>query len=208
MRRVVVTLITICFAGFLADGQSAQTDLRLPTLHVIKNATLTPTYGCRSGEEFRKGYWDSALFLTGDPKRRGEPDLLFNGACGSEDFFQASFSGDDMSLIADLGANVSLEAVSASRAFNLHLIQSYGNYSKFVQTINVELNHTYAVLLNRSNKRGLFVFTVTGYTPNKQVELKYAVKSYEVMTNGQTSKSPDFDWERKSAPYAMHLTTH
>ncbi len=47
------------------------------------------------------------------------------------------------------------------RAFSVKLITSYAEYSKFVKMAKVELNHTYAVLWNESDKRGLLVFKVT-----------------------------------------------
>jgi hypothetical protein len=106
-------------------------------------------------------------------------------------------AGDGFSLIADLGTDVSLEEVSASRAFNLKRIDSYANYSKFIQQVKVELNHAYAVSINESDRRGLFVFKVIEYVPNEKVVLKYAVKSYQVMPNGQI-RAEGFDWQKSS----------
>lgn len=177
---------------------SAQNDLHkyeLPELHIIKTVTLSPSYSCRSADDFQKGYAGTALFLSAYSKQRNSPDLLFNGACRSEDYFHASTAGDDMSLIADLGENVSLEAVSASRAFNLKRVHSFAEYSKFANSVKVVANHTYAVLLNTSDKRGLIVFTVVDYVPNEHVELRYAVKSYQIVPNGRVV-TPGFDWEK------------
>ncbi len=188
----------VCFfliATAVASAQNAAPSLGTPELHTIKTVTLAPSYSCRSPEDSQKGYANTALFLSAYSKQRNSPDLLFNGACGGDDDFQASTAGDDFSLIADLGSEVSLEEVSASRAFNLKRVHSYAEYSKFVDTIKVTANHTYAVLLNESDKRGLFVFKVVEHVPNERVVLLYAVKSYELMPNSQIH-SAGFDWEK------------
>ena len=126
-------------------AQDKKPDPGLPELHTIKTVTLSPTYGCRSKEEFRGGYSKTALFLSKSSDDRNSPDLLVNGACDSEDFFQDSTAGDDMSLIADLGA-VPLEEVTTSKAFNFKRINSMELYSRFTQEAKVEANHTYVVL--------------------------------------------------------------
>lgn len=197
MKKLILSAAVVCVLSLMVGGKTSEAEVGLPTLHVIRSVILSPAYSCRSSEEFGKGYQRTALFLSDHSKQRNSPDLLFNGACGSEDYFEASTAGDDMSLIADLGANVSLEDVSASRAFNLQRVNSFSAYSKFADAVKVELNHTYAVLLNESDKRGLLVFTVTEHTPNKQVSLRYAVKSYQVTPRGQIESS-GFDWEKKN----------
>jgi hypothetical protein len=176
-------------------AQRPTQEFGLPELHIVKTVTLSPSYSCRSPEEFQKGYADTALFLSAYSKQRNNPDLLFNGACKSDDDFQASTGGDDFSLIADLGAQVSLEEVSASRAFNLRRVHSYAEYSKFTNTVRVAVNHTYAVLLNDSDIRGLFIFKVVEYVPNERVVLRYAVKSYQIMPSGRI-RSEGFDWDK------------
>ena len=178
-------------------AQNASQSPGLPELHTIRTVTLAPSYSCRSADEFQKGYANSALFLSAYSKRRNSPDLLFNGACRSDDDFHASTGGDDFSLIADLGTEVSLEEVSASRAFNLKRVHSYAEHSKFSDTVKVVANHTYAVLLNESDKRGLFVFKVVEYVPNEKVVLRYAVKSYQITPSGGV-RAEGFDWEKRS----------
>ena len=166
-------------------------ELGLPDLHTIKTVTLTPSYGCRSKEELRTGYAQTALFLSKYSDDRNSPDLLFNGACGSEDYFEGSTAGDDMSLIADLG-RVPLEEVTSSKAFNFQRVHSFELYSRFTQEARVENKHTYAVVINKRELRGLFVFSVVNYTPNKKVDLEYAVKEYQVMN--VRSESEGFEW--------------
>ena len=170
-------------------------DVRLPELHKIKTATLAPSYSCRSKEEFRRGYDQTALFLTSYGEDRNAPDLLFNGACGAEDNFQGSTAGDDMSLIADLGA-VALETVTTQSAFNLKRVHSFDLYSRFAMEAKVEANHTYALLINKSEVRGLVLFSVVDYVPNKKVDLKYAVKEYQLLN--VRAQSDGFDWGAKN----------
>ncbi|HEU0143145.1 MAG TPA: hypothetical protein VFQ47_00010 [Nitrososphaera sp.] len=195
MRNFSLFVVINLVASISLFAQSSTQKFELPELHTIKTITLSPSYSCRPSDEFQRGYQNTALFLSAYSKQRNSPDLLFNGACRSEDYFEASTAGDDMSLIADLGANVSLEEVSASRAFNLKRVHSFAAYSRFVQAAKVEPSHTYAVLLNDREKRGLLIFTVVNYVPNEKVELRYAVKSYQIMPSGQIVSS-GFDWER------------
>jgi len=197
MKNIILSLIITLAASVWLLAQNVAQKYELPELHAIKTVTLSPSYSCRPSDEFQKGYASTALFLSAYSKQRNSPDLLFNGACRSDDYFGASTAGDDMSLIADLGENVLLEEVSTSRAFNLKRVNSFAEYSKFADSVKVVANHTYAVLLNESDKRGLFIFTVVNYVPNEKVELKYAVKSYQIVPNGQVV-SAGFDWERKN----------
>ncbi len=198
MKNIILSLIITLAASVSLSAQNVAQKYELPELHTIKTVTLSPSYSCRPSDEFQKGYANTALFLSAYSKQRNSPDLLFNGACRSEDSFGASTAGDDMSLIADLGENVSLEEVTTSRAFNLKRIASFAEYSKFADSVKVQANHTYAVLLNESDKRGLFVFTVVNYVPNEKVELRYAVKSYQITPNGQMVSSGSLDWEKKN----------
>jgi len=198
MKKLILSAAVLSVLSLMVVGRNSESDFGLPTLHSIRDETLSPAYSCRSSEEFGKGYQSTALFLSNYAKQRNSPDLLFNGACGAEDYFEAATAGDDMSLIADLGANVSLEDVSASRAFNLQRVHSFPAYSKFARAVKVEPDHTYAVLINASDRRSLFVVSVTAYLPNKKVSLRYAVKSYQVMPGGPVA-SLGFQWEQKNA---------
>lgn len=198
MKKLALIATLLLAASSVAVAQNATNqDYGLPELHVIKTVTLSPTYGCRSNDEFQKGYESTALFLSDYSKKRNSPDLLFNGACRDEDYFQASTAGDDMALIADLGTDASLETITAHLAFNKRNVHSFDAYSKFASDVKVEANHTYAVLLNKREVRGLFVFTVVKHVPNERVELKYAVKEYQIMD--VKAQSPGFSWEQKSA---------
>lgn len=192
MKRPVFIAVLLVMAA----SASAQQSYSLPELHVIKTVTLAPSYSCRSAEEFQKGYQETALFLSDYSKKRNSPDLLFNGACRGEDYFHASTAGDDMALIADLGANVQLEKVTASNAFNLRKVHSPADYSRFVDSIPVVEGHTYAVLLNKSEIRGLFIFTVVNHVQNQRVLLRYAVKEYQIMSTKASSEG--FDWSREN----------
>jgi hypothetical protein len=87
MKCFVFLLSIIGLLTATAFGQKASPDFGLPQLHTIKTVTLAPSYSCRSTEEFQKGYANTALFLSAYGKQLNSPDLLFNGACKSEDFF-------------------------------------------------------------------------------------------------------------------------
>jgi hypothetical protein len=173
---------------FAASGQSKQRDLGLPELHKINLATLQPAYSCRSSEDFEKGYEETALFLSKFSREMNSPELLFDGACGAEDFLHSS---DSMNLIADLG-EIPLRNVSAHLAFNTRSIHSFDFYSKFAQVVKIRPKHTYAMVVNESFVRALFVFTIVRYVPNKQLDIEYAVKEYQVLS--VQSESPGFDW--------------
>jgi len=190
--------ITIFVASILllVSTTALAQDYGLPELHTIKTATLSPSYSCRSQEDFSRGYEKTALFLSDYSKRMNAPDLLFNGACKSEDYFEASTAGDDMALIADLGTDISIEQLSAHLAFNKQNVHSFLAYSKFAKAVKVEANHTYVVLLNKSDLRGLFIFTVTNYVPNERVKLKYAVKEYQILD--VKAQSPGFSWGQEN----------
>src|SRR3982751_2678845 len=131
MKRVVFIALTL----LLTSGAAVAQDYGLPELHTIKTVTLSPSYSCRSQEDFSRGYESTALYLSDYSKRRNSPDLLFNGACRSEDYFEASTAGDDMALIADLGTDVSVEQLSAHLAFNKQNVHSSPAYSKFARTV-------------------------------------------------------------------------
>lgn len=196
MKHSILTLAVFMLTTLGALAQKPAKDFELPQLHTIGTVTLSPSYSCRSADDFQQGYVNTALFLSAYAQRRNSPDLLFNGACQAQDYFEASTAGDDFSLIADLGGNVSLHDVSASRAFNLKRVHSFADYSKFAATVSVVANHTYVVVLNNSEKRGLFVFTVDEYVPNQRVVLRYAVKSYEISPTQHHVRSEGFDWMR------------
>jgi hypothetical protein len=190
MRTWMIAIVSLGMLGTTSPG--ATPDLGLPALHKIATAILQPSYGCRPPEDFAKGYGQTALFLSDYGRRRNTPDFLFNGACGAEDEFQAATAGDDMSLIADLGPEVRLEELSASKAFNLKGVHAPEAESRFVRTARVVLGHTYAVLLNGSERRGLLLVAVDEHVPNKRVAVRYAAKLYQV----KEDSSPGFDWDR------------
>ena len=172
----------------------ASNDLGLPELHRIRAATLSPPYSYRSKEDFAAGYAKTALFLSTYGRKVNSPDLLFNGACGAVNYFEAATAGNDFALISDLGESLSLEALSADQATNPRRVAADEDYSSFRAVAPVRLGHTYAVLLTHWDRRALFFFTVTGFEPAKTVTLRYVVKLYEVFP----SSSPGFSWAEKS----------
>jgi hypothetical protein len=193
--KSLLALTSILFVSSALTSQAQKPDPGLPELHAIKTVTLSPSYSCRSKEEFRDGYARTALFLSKYSEDRNSPDLLFNGACGAPDYFQSSSAGDDMSLVANLG-DVPLEEVTSSKAFNFKRIHSFDLYSKFTQEARVQAKHTYAVLINARERRGLFICSVVDYVANKKVDLKYAVKEYQLLNVERQSEG--FDWSAKN----------
>lgn len=113
-------------------------DSGLPELHKIKTATISHSYSCPYEQDFHQGYGKTALFLQSSSEQRSRPDLVFNGACGSEDYFESSTAGDDMSMIADLGTEP-LEEITAARVFNLKRTHSFDQYSRFARIAKVRL---------------------------------------------------------------------
>lgn len=186
MKSILIAAVLLMAAPSVS--QKGQDDLDLPELHKIKKITLSPSYSCRSKDDFQKGYGSTALFLS---KSSRSPDLLFNGACGSTDYLE----GGEMTVIADLG-KLRLEDLKADQAFNLQRVHSQELYSRFTSEVEPEVGHVYAVVLNKTDSRGLFYFTVTGYIPNERLDLRYSVKQYQLMS--LRAQSPGFDWERRS----------
>jgi hypothetical protein len=166
---------------------SAQTNL--PALHVIQDATLGPSYSCGGN-----GYGSTALFLSDYSKQENGPELVFNGACGGPDYFDVNTSGDDMSLIADLG-NIPLTAVTAENTFNLQRVNSFSDYTQFAQVAKVVQGHTYAAVINTRDVRGLFVFTVAKFVPDQEVDIQFDVKDYQINL-GPFEISPGFAWNQ------------
>ena len=200
MRRTIFAALALLVASISVAAQ----DYGLPELHTIKTVTLSPSYSCRSQEDFQKGYQNTALFLSDYARRRNSPELIFNGACHSDDAFQVLGAGFDMSFITDLGEELQLEKLSAQDVFQIYHLRSSPNspYSKHApsalsQYVKVVPGHTYAVMLNKHEIRGLFVFSVVKHTPNQSVEIKYAVKEYQVMH--VLTESPGFSWGQENS---------
>jgi hypothetical protein len=196
MKRFVLGL-SFLLVAVPVHARFPPADRQLPKLHVIQTATLSPSYSCRDRAEFARGYEQTALFLSGYSRQGNAPNLLFNGACGSEDHFKASTAGDDMALIADLGNDVALESLTAHRVFNLSGVAGPDRETRFSASAPVVAGHTYAVLLNKSDVRGLFVLTVTTHVPNRSVTVRYAVQSYAIQRSEE--RAPGFGWDAGNA---------
>jgi hypothetical protein len=189
--KAMLVLAPMFLALAASLPQKKQEDFGLPELHKIKTATLSPSYGCQSQEEFQQGYGATVLYLSDFSRRTGRHELRFNGACGGRDDFQSMSGGNHIGLIADLG-EIPLQNVTAHLMFYKQNITPTDLYSKFTTHVNVQAGHTYAVLASSSEVRAMFVFTVTGYVPNKKVDLNYVVKDYQVFE--PKVRSPGFDW--------------
>jgi len=161
----------------------------LPDLHKIQRVTLSPSYGCRSVEYFQKGYANTALFLTERSRRINGPELLFNGACKSVDTFGAATAGDDLDVIADYG-DIPLANLAPFDLFGHRRPDS--PVAQFTERVNVQLGHSYGVLINKSHVRGFFFFRVMVHVPNQKVELEYVVMDYREIE--VTAEPRGFDW--------------
>jgi len=164
----------------------AATSLVLPELHVIKRVSFKYPYSCHSGPLTYEG---CTLFLSDYGVSRNMPDLLYNGACGGNDFFDVMMAGQDFGLLSDLG-DVPLENLTASRAFNYD--NMVGKANEFFNVIEVVQGHTYVALLAKEEIRALFVFRVEQYEKNGPATISYAVKQYGVIQSVQ--QSPGFSW--------------
>ena len=176
-------------AAFLTISSAVATPVStvLPELHVIKEYAFRYPYSCQPSPI---GYKYSALFLTDYDMSRNDPALLYNGACGSQDYFEVMMAGDDFGLISDLG-DVPLENVTASRAFNYQRVSGMDNI--FSQTVPAIAGHTYAALLARQDLRALFVFRVDSFRQDGPAAIRYAVKQYGIVTVVQ--EDPGFSWD-------------
>lgn len=162
------------------------TSVDLPELHVIKRVSFKYPYSCQPSPLSFEG---CALFITNYGVTRNMPDLLYNGACGSDDYFEVMMFGNDFGMLSDLG-DVPLENVTASKAFNYE--NMIGAANKFTNTIDVVKGHTYAALIAKEEIRGLFVFRVENYERSGPATLSYAVKQYGVIQTVQDA--PGFSW--------------
>lgn len=191
--KALLLAISVLLISTPAAVQSTEKNFDLPELHKIYKTTLSPSYSCRSKEDFQQGYGTTALSLSKDS--RG-PELLFYGGCGSQDHLVVNMTGGDMNLIADMG-KVPLEDLSADQPFVLRLDHSLEPALQFKFQAQIEVGHTYAVLVNKIFERALFYFTVTGYVQNKRLDLRYAVKDFQLTTT-MMAEAPGFSWGKKS----------
>ena len=173
-------------------AQGTATSPTLPQLNVIQEVVLRPTYACDPAGDSTPGYGNTALFLSDYSRQRNSPELLFNGACGAEDYFDVNTAGDDMSLIADLGADLPVETLTAQQVFNLKGAFSFADYTTFAWVAKIVQGHTYAVVINHDDRRGLFVFSVVRFVPDLRVDIRFSVKDYQIELT--SNRSPGFDW--------------
>ena len=195
MKSLLSLILLPCAALLIAapaDPHSKQDDLQLPELDKVMRTTLSPSYSCRSEEEFQKGYGNTALFLSAYSRKRNSPELVFNGACKSEDSFRGQTAGDDLDVITDY-SDVPLTDLTAEHVFSPR--RTTDSMASFGSRSRTQIGHTYGVLINKNEIRGFFCFKVIAYVPNKSVELEYVVLDYEILS--VAGRSPGFAWDRK-----------
>lgn len=180
MKGMILSAVLAIAAPIIASAANS-----MPTLHAITAYTFQAPYSCKGS------YEKSALFLSDYSKQRNAPDLLFNGACQSPLYIEASTAGDDFSLIADLGP-VSLETVNAMKAFDYAGV--VGTENSFKESMPVAAGHTYVVLISKSEIRALFALTVDEISPDGPMKVRYAALSYSIQST--QSESSGFNWEQ------------
>jgi hypothetical protein len=173
--------------------QVPQENLDVPQLGKLNQTTLSPSYGCHSNDDAVPGYNNTALFLTNYSRERNSPELLFEGACKSPDYFVAGTAGDHLDVIADYGV-VPLEQLAASDVFGPR--RSTDSMAEFRRTIGVQPGHVYGVLINKNTVRGFFFFKVVNYVPNQKLDLQYVVMDYSILR--EELRAPGFDWNQRS----------
>ena len=194
MKSLLTLLTAALLLGQMPSVQRMPGDLQLPDLHKIKSVTLSPPYSCRTPAEFQTGYANTALFLSAYSKQRNSPELLFNGACGAQDYFEGVNAGDYLDVIADIG-EVALTDLSAQQIFSPQ--NRVDSQSTFTQWVPVQAGHTYAALVNTTEVRGFFYFRVVNFVPDQKVDLEYVVMDYQLLR--VAAESPGFDWVTKGS---------
>jgi hypothetical protein len=182
MKQIIIGIL--CAMSVVAKASDD-----MPTLNKINQAILLVPYSCGGS------YQSSGLFLSSYSRNINAPDLLYNGACGSHDYIEALGPGGDIGLIADLG-DVPLEDVTPSKALNWQQTVDEGNF--FKDTQHVVTNHTYVVLLSKSEVRALYAFKVVSQTQDGAMTIRYAVKSYSIQNT--KAESAGFSWDAVNRP--------
>eukprot|EP01096_Ripella_sp_DP13-Kostka_P005921 TRINITY_DN2068_c0_g1_i1.p1 TRINITY_DN2068_c0_g1~~TRINITY_DN2068_c0_g1_i1.p1 ORF type:complete len:196 (-),score=94.44 TRINITY_DN2068_c0_g1_i1:18-554(-) len=149
-----------------------------PTLYVLEKYTFSAPYSCNGN------YSTSALFLSSYSIKQNNPDLLYNGACGSSPSVQAATAGNDLGFITDLGTGVVLSELSA------YDIDSPKNF--FSSQPNIVEGHTYGVVGSKAEYRYILAFTVESIVPNGALSIQYSVYLYEI--HSILDQSPGFNW--------------
>ncbi len=187
LRWFALGAVLLCAAP--ANVQTTPSDWRLPVLHKIQRVSLSPSYGCRSEQDFQRGYVKTALFLSAYSKYYNSPELLFNGACGAPDYFEGATAGDDVDVVTDYG-DIPLDSFTAGQVFSPQ--RRTDSVATFAESAATQVGHTYGVLINKSDIRGFFYFRVLAYVPNRFAELEYVVMDYQILQ--VAAESPGFDW--------------
>lgn len=90
-KETMKTLATVSLFLYL----TVATSTTLPELHTIKTAFFKYSYSCQPGPLRYEG---CALFLTDYGLSRNMPDLLYNGVCNFDDWFDVMLAGNDFGM--------------------------------------------------------------------------------------------------------------
>jgi len=131
------------------------------------------------------------MFMTAYNFNLNHPELLYNGACGSQDYFQCDTAGDDFCMISDLG-NVNITEVTAMKAFDWTWTVDGQNIFKY-NSADIVVGHAYAFLLSRSDLRTLYVVSVENQVQDGECNIYWVALSYSIIT--QSEVAPGFSWD-------------
>ncbi len=192
MKTILLLLLVLALVGCDPEGSDPNQDLEgmdLPELHQIMTHDFAFPYSCEDEDSDLEGYDGAALFLSGLSFDINSPELLYDGACGSTNYFLVA-AGGKFGFIADLGP-VELESLTAND-------WSYSNegLNDFQPSAEVVEGHTYAVVSATGESRALFYFHVDEFEQDGEASIRYAVKFYEVYDF--RAQSEGFDWDQPS----------
>jgi len=184
--------VVLALALFVTT-RSAQ-DLGLPKLQQTCVAKFSVSYSCGGN------YLLSALFLSTYSKQRNEPELLYNGACGSAASFDTSTAGADWGLIMDFGVD-NLTTFSANNFWGK--MREYTRNPFERGGVTAQVDHVYGVFNVHSDIQAMWVFKIDDWVPpNGAMTISFSVLRYQVATS--ITESPGFDWQKP--PMAMCMS--
>jgi len=169
----VLVLSIIC-----ASASAAQLPV-VPPLYQLTNYVFAAPYSCNGN------YSASALFLSQASSSLNTPDLLYNGACNSQPYFDVTTAGSDFGFIEIYGTDVTLSQLTASD------LQNPKNL--FSTTAKVSAGHTYGITGSKQGFRYILGVTVNSIQTNGALDITYAVYLYEV--DSIVDQSSGFNWD-------------
>eukprot|EP00040_Diaphanoeca_grandis_P011242 m.57580 g.57580 ORF g.57580 m.57580 type:complete len:183 (+) comp22409_c0_seq1:145-693(+) len=153
-----------------------------PQLNTITTRTITSSYSCGT-----RTMADSCLtFDSSQAPGADNCDVLLNGGCGDDTYFQVNLAGAEMGFISNIG-DVALENITSYVAMT-------PGVTGFLQSQNVVVGEVYVMILARSDHRAMFIMKVTSSNSTTGgLTAQTAVRLYESLD--VTKQSPGFSWD-------------